>query len=720
MAKLLKLTGALVAILAVLLVLAAVILPLVIDPNDYKDEIAAEVAKHTGRTLNIEGDMALSVFPWLGLEIGRTQLSNAAGFDDPYMARMETVQVRVKLLPLLKKQLEVDTIRLIGLKLNLARDMDGRTNWSDLAEVPAADADRAEGTAAGGGEGGNGLASLAIGGIEVADAQLTWDDKTTATRYEITDLAFTTGAIEPEQAFDLDLNFRASAAQPAIEGRFQLKGNVLLAAGLRAVNVTAASIDIDATGEGVPGQQISLSLASDVTADLDAQTLSLPNLVLETLGMKLSGTVAGTGIMAEEPQFSGTLVVAPFSPRSVIDQLGLALPASRDPVVLGQATASLDWTASPQHFAATSLKASLDDTRFDGTARVDSFDAPAIRFAIKVDGIDLDRYLPPPDAAKDTTEPSAAKETSDHPAAGGGKTAGGGGEEALPLDALRSLNVDGRLEVGKLTAFNLQSSHIVLQIKSDKGLLRLNPLGANLYAGQYQGDITLDVRKDTPRIAVNEKLSSVQAGPLLQDLTGEARIQGIADVTAKLTGSGMSADAIKQTLNGTTSFSFTEGSIQGVNIASLIRKAQAKLKGQPAPVEPLPNQTDFSMMQGTATVSDGMVRNEDLLLQSPLLRMSGKGQVSLPRETIDYTLTTKLVGTLEGQGGKSLEELRGVAIPVRVGGTFSKPTFAPDLGAALSEAAKARLEEKVEEQKQKLQEKLGDELQDKLLKGLFN
>ena len=82
--------------------------------------------------------MALSVFPWLGLDIGQTRLSNAAGFEDPYMARMETVQVRVKLLPLLKKQLQVDTVRLNGLELNLARDKDGRTNWSDLAGEPAA------------------------------------------------------------------------------------------------------------------------------------------------------------------------------------------------------------------------------------------------------------------------------------------------------------------------------------------------------------------------------------------------------------------------------------------------------------------------------------------------------------------------------------------------------------------------------------------------------
>ena len=696
MARLLKLIGALVAILAALVVVAIIVLPLVIDPNDYKEEISAEVARHTGRTLTIEGDMALSVFPWLGLDIGPAQLSNAAGFDVPYMARMKSVQVRVKLLPLLKKQLEVDTVRLNGLELNLARDKDGRTNWADLAGESAADTGKAA-EEAGSEKTGDGLAGLAIGGIEVADARLTWDDRTTATRYEITDLAFTTGAIEPDRAFDLDLDFRVSAVQPAVEGRFHLKGSVLLAAGLRAVDVKAATIDIDATGAGVPGKQVSLTLASDVFVDLDAQTLSLPNLVLETLGLNISGTVAGTRIMADDPQFSGALAVAQFSPRAVIGKLGLAPVATRDARVLEQATAALEWTASPQFFAASSLDLGLDDTRIDGNARIDSFAKPAIRFALKVDRIDLDRYLPP----------EAAEETSGQPAAA--DAAGPRSTEPLPLDTLRSLNLDGRLEVGKLKAFNLQSSNIVVQVKANNGLLRLNPLGASLYAGQYSGDITLDARKDTPRIAIDEKISGVQAGPLLQDLVGEARVQGKADVTAKLSGSGTGADAIKETLNGTTSFSFTEGAVKGVNIAALIRKAQAKLKGQPAPQEQ-PNQTDFSVMQGTATVHNGVVRNDDLLLQSPLLRISGKGQVSLPAETIDYTLTTKLVGSLEGEGGKSQEELKGVSIPVRVGGTFSKPTYVPDLGAALSEAAKARVEEKVEEQKQKLQEKL---------KGLF-
>jgi len=159
-----------------------------------------------------------------------------------------------------------------------------------------------------------------------------------------------------------------------------------------------------------------------------------------------------------------------------------------------------------------------------------------------------------------------------------------------------------------------------------------------------------------------------------------------------------------------------------VNIAALIRKARAALKGQPAPAETGPNQTDFAALTGSVNVSDGLARNDDLLLQSPLLRVAGAGQTSLVDETIDYTLTTKLVGSLEGQGGKGLEDLKGVEIPVKVGGTWSKPSYVPDVAAALSEAAKEKVKEKVdeklEEQKQKIQEKIGDKLGDSL-KGLF-
>ena len=187
---------------------------------------------------------------------------------------------------------------------------------------------------------------------------------------------------------------------------------------------------------------------------------------------------------------------------------------------------------------------------------------------------------------------------------------------------------------------------------------------------------------------------------------------GKADVTAKMKASGVTSVAIRNSLNGNTSFSFADGAVKGVNIAALIRSAQARLKGQAAPDSSQDTQTDFSAMSGSARVTNGLIKNDDFSLQSPLLRLSGAGQVSLPKETIDYTLTTKIIGSLEGQGGKGLSEVRGVAIPVHVGGTFAQPTYTPDLEAALSGVAKDRIDQELDKQKQKLQKKIGDKLLD--------
>jgi AsmA protein len=704
MGKLLKIIFSLLGLLVLLLIVAIVVLPMVIDPNDYKDQITATVKEQTGRTLDIDGDISLSVFPWLGADIGPTRLGNAAGFEPPNMASMEAVEVRIKLIPLLRKKLEVNTVILKGLKLNLAKDAQGRANWDDLVKAADKD-DKAKDEKAE--DKGAGLQDLAIGGIEITDAQLVWDDRAAGSRYEINDLSLTTGEIGPGQAFDLDLGFRLAASEPAIDGKFTLKGEVLVTEGVQGVNITDARIAIDATGQGLPGGKLQVNLGSDVALDLAAGTLSLPQIEINAYNLAMTGTVSGTGVNGDNPQFTGNLRLASFSPRDLIKALGQPVPETADSSALKTADASLDWDASTKHFNAGKVLLHLDDTTVNGTLGVRSFAAPAVTFKLDVDRINVDRYMPPPPPEGE----QAAKQDKATEA----------GE--LPMEALRKLNLDGSISIAEMTAINMKYRDARLQVRAKDGVVRLHPFGASMYQGSYDGDITLDVRQSKPRLSVNEKISGVQAGPLLLDLTGNDRLQGKADVTAKFTGTGITPDELKQSVSGQATFSFSEGAVKGVNIASLIRKAQAALKGQSAPPGDQPDQTDFALLKGTANVTNGLVTNDDLILQSPFLRITGKGQTHLAKETIDYTLTTKLVGSLEGQGGKSLEELKGVSIPVQVGGTYSKPTYKPDISAALSEAAKAKVDEKVEEKKEeikeKIEKKLGDKLGDDLLKGLF-
>ena len=131
-----------------------------------------------------------------------------------------------------------------------------------------------------------------------------------------------------------------------------------------------------------------------------------------------------------------------------------------------------------------------------------------------------------------------------------------------------------------------------------------------------------------------------------------------------------------------------------------------------------PGQTDFTEISASLTMTDGLIKNSDLQAKSPLLRIEGEGNVNLPQDSIDYLVTTKLVSSLEGQGGKGRDELAGVAIPIRVSGPLAKPSYKPDLQAALSEKAKAEFEKKKQEATKKVEEKAKEKL-DGVLKGLF-
>ncbi|MGC9007997.1 MAG: AsmA-like C-terminal region-containing protein, partial [Halothiobacillaceae bacterium] len=138
----------------------------------------------------------------------------------------------------------------------------------------------------------------------------------------------------------------------------------------------------------------------------------------------------------------------------------------------------------------------------------------------------------------------------------------------------------------------------------------------------------------------------------------------------------------------------------GVNIGQLLRRADAALKGQPAP-PPEPVQTDFTELSGSATIANGVINNPDLDGKSPLLRVQGAGTIDLPRGGIDYGLTVTVVQTATGQAGKELANLRGVPIPLKISGSLSDPSYSVDLGKVVEERAKKEVEKRVGEELQK-------------------
>ena len=694
MKKLLKIVAWLLGALVALAVVAAVVIPLVFDPNDYRDEISAAVKKQTGRDLKIEGQLKLSLFPWLGVEMGAMQLSNAKGFGPQPFARIEGVDVKVKLLPLLHKQVEMDKVVLRGLELNLGRRADGSSNWDDLtSRQPSAAAEpktapKKKDEAA---QPGMALGGLAVGGLELRDAKVTWDDRVSGGRYAIDHFNLISGAVALKQPFDIQLDFDVASNQPELRGHVQFRSRVTLDLNDQNYRLDTTTLSSDLQGKLLPGGKLAAKLQANVVADLKAQTLQVDGLRLDTMGIALDGSVRGSRII-DAPQFSGTLKSNEFVPQDLIAQLAIKLPEMADPSALTKASLAFAFDAGLDSVAVKDLQVRVDDTKLTGSASVHNFKRPALRYDLSVDQVDADRYLPPP-PPKDAPKATPA-------------TAAAGGATQLPLAQLRALDVQGEAKVGKLKVMNLRSTDIHATLNAKGGVIHLYPVGAKLYDGSYDGNLTLDVRGAEPVSSMDEKLAGVQAGPLLKDFMGKDYVTGKGSVSAKLTARGIDPMAARKSLNGNVAFKFENGAVNGINLAQLIRNAYASYKKQPAPKDEV-KQTDFAAITGTATIKDGLVTNKDLDAKSPLFRVAGKGTANLVSEAIDYRVSAAIVGTLEGQGGKELDDLKGLTVPVHIGGTFRDPKFNVELGELLDAKAK----QKIDVEKKKAQEQVNKKIE---------
>ncbi|MEN8169171.1 MAG: AsmA family protein [Pseudomonadota bacterium] len=709
MKRIMKIIFGLFGALLLLLIVAAVGATLFIDPNDYRDTIAAKVQEQTGRELDIEGEIKLSLFPWLGLELGAMQMGNARGFADKPFARIEAAEARVKLLPLLKLQTQIDTVLLRGLVLNLHRRSDGVSNWDDLAkagEKPVAEP-RAEkpSSEADGEKLEQMLAALAIGGIALEEANIEWRDDLSKQRFSLKHFNFSAGAIRIGEAIPLKLSTELLSSAPEINGSLDFSGDVTADPFAQRYRAQGMKLSTVLNGKGIPGAKLEATLGGDAAVDLATQQANLQGFTLNAMGVELKLTVAGKQII-DKPSFSGELVSNEFVPRQLLSQLDITLPEMADPSVMGKAKLSTRFEGGLDQVALNGLSLQLDDTTFGGKASVGNFAAPVIRYTLNLDEIDVDRYLPPPSDKPAAEEKVAPK----------GATTAAATE--LPLELMRSLDIDGSFTVGKVKVMNLHSDTIVATLKAKKGKFRLHPLSANLYKGGYSGNIGLDVRGKKAKLSLDEKLSGVQSGPLLKDFMGKEYVTGEASVAAKMTASGLDQMEIRRTLNGNGSFKFANGKVNGVNIGQLIRNAYALYKKQPMPKKE-EKSTDFANLSGSFTVTNGVLNTKDLSALSPLFQIAGKGSVNLVKERLDLRLNTTILHDAGDVASGGVAELKGEKIPVTVKGSFSDPKFGVDVASIFEAKASAEVEKKKAEVKKEVDKQIETEKK-KLEKDLEN
>ncbi len=724
--RILKWAGLGVGMLIGLFLVTIVLVVLFVDPNDYKDDIERLVEQQTGRQLTLDGDLKLSVFPWLALEFGPASLSDAPGFGDEPFVALQHARLSVRLWPLLGGRVEIGSVTLEGMNVRLVTDADGRNNWADLTASAPDDAPRADAEP---------LSVPTIAGLEIRDSAISLEDRRDNSRIGVRELKLETDALASGKPFDLKSSFLLEAS-PELSARTEIAARVtpdvehnlytlvkpvitatLLGAGFPqtgqplALHAASATLDVGHEqhtldellletswhGEGLPEAGVPVTLkASELKADLAAQTLALLGLEVDAAGAKVNGTLAGEEIL-DAPKFTGQLAFAPIELREWLPKLGVELPVTRDPKAFASLafTAKVALTPSSAEFADLVLK--LDDTTAKGTLGVADFDSQAVRFNLAVDRIDADRYLAPEEEAKNAAE-TQMSETIE-----------------IPVEMLRQLNVRGTLELGEAIFAGIKFTRLKLGVSARDGDVRFNPAEASLYGGQYRGDVGIAAASDVARITVDQQLSNVDFAPLFRDVFDTNRLSGKGSFKSKLAASGRDTDALLKSLDGTLDFGVKDGALEGADLWYEIRRARAVLRQQAIPVRTGPEHTAFTVLEGSGTVQNGVVQSNDITIAMQYMRVAGKATIDLPKSEIDSRLdATVLRIPAEGVDTAGMQELVNAKVPIRITGPLASPKVLPDVEGYLKNEVKQRLEK----EKDKVEEKLRDRLQDRLRKAL--
>jgi AsmA protein len=617
----------------VLIVSALLIIPFFVDVEQYKPRIEKEVSKATGRPFTMGGDLGLSLFPWAGFSLSDLHLGNVPDSAEKDMVSVRSFEVRVKLLPLLSRDVQVKRFVLEEPRIVLEMGKDGRGNWEGIgkpSEEAVARPRKEEPTE----DTGLPIKSLAVHEFAIKNGSLLWIDHMSGQRKEMSEMSLTL----QDLSFDRPIGLALSAL---VDGKpLSVKGEI----GPVGKDPGKGTVPLDIAIEAL--KQVQMGLKGEI---IDPATLLKFNVAVD---------------------------VSPFSPRKLVAALGETFPVeTADPKALDRIAFRVKLKGDPENITLSDGALDLDESKMTFSAKARQFSKPNVAFDLKLDEIDVDRYLPPASKEKPGEEKKA--ETS---VPKGKKT------DYTPL---RKLVLEGVVRVGKVKAMGAKIQDVHMKVIGRNGRFNLDPVTLNLYEGSLSSKGVLDVRKDVPTTTINFSAEGIQVGPLLTDVLETDFLEGTAKAEVGVTMKGDDPERIKRTLNGEGDFFFNDGAIVGVDLTGMVQNVKATFglaeKGAKPP------RTDFSELHMPFTIKKGVVNTPGTSMTSPLVRLLALGDANLVQETLDFRVEPKFVGTLKGQGDAT--QRSGVMVPVLVTGTFSSPKFRPDLQGMITKGLEEGLPE---------------------------
>ncbi|MCF8056299.1 MAG: AsmA family protein [Desulfocapsa sp.] len=723
--------GGIVLACVVVFVGLMLVLPLVLDPNDYKGKITDIVYDKSGYRLEIPGDIKLQITPGLDVlfTLGQIRVQSGPDFPDTPLLSSEEARVELSLMPLLReKRLAIQGLSLHGVYCNLMRNKAGKENWKNSAGAATSSGDGAQvntdsASQAPTAEKDKKGPSLELGALDVSRITVRFEDQQAGKRFELKDFSVQTNHVQDGKPFHLQSKFSLISSgkdNSALSAVNTLESDVTLALAANTVQLDKLQLVSQISGFGVQETEVQLGL--DAFLDLAEKNAKIKTLSLRSGKMVIQAMAEVTDF--SNPIFHGSLQISDFSLREFLEQNKISQPDWKEDSALRQIGFSCTFEGDKKRIAVSDMEALFDGAHAKGSFILLDPAHPAYDFQMHVDRLDLDRYK---SRSRKSEVPVAQNKAKAVQAAGSGNTQQTSLQPLFPVETLKGLQFQLSLDADSMKVSGAELSKVALQAQGKNGLLELKPFRAELYKGSIAVEATLDVRGDLPQLQIKKDLKGVQAGPLLKDMTGKEELSGTAVLSLQLTTKGNTREQLTRNANGKMNFTFADGVIKKLHLLQVVRQAKAIYEGGRVVESAAEEPTGFANISGSGVIRNGVLNNNDLRAESDLMKVTGSGKVDFGDEYVDYLLNITLLRGLDRNEKTGRTDYSKFVIPYRIQGKFSNLKEEADVTGLLKSAAQGLLMDELQKQlnKEGGGTKSGEkknstqELLEQGLKGLF-
>lgn len=621
-----------------------VALPFIIPVDYIFKQVTQSVEQTTGRTLEIKGDKTLSVFPKLKLELNDVAFSNFKQGSQPNMAAMDQLAIHIPYLSVLTGDIKLEKFVINNPSILLEKMPNGDVNWQ-LVKTTGAQDENSTSSQQGASQGLPEGLDIQLGEVAIYGGSFTFIDHQNNTSQKVT---------------DLDLAIKL----PSLKKELKVEG---------AVTYMAEKFELDIT-LNTPEK---LLLGQDFTLKtlLDSRLVAL----------NFDGLVA-----KQMTDFSGKLDVTGDSIKALAKWQNQALTAKDNAFNKFSIVSEMRFVG--QELNLSKLDASLDELAIKGSAKLALTNVPKITANVDLGMLNVNPYLPESiDVPEESTDQTTQTSSEPQPIVWD--------DSKIDLSALNSVNADIKIAATGFQFKEIKLGETKLSLKLNNGTAQLGLDKFKAYEGDGAGQIVLVAKRAPYKMNTSFSFEGIQAEPLLSDAVGFDKLMGKGELTIALNTQGQSQKEFVNALHGAIGFGFKDGAVKGANIAAMVRSAEQLINGGGLDAKGLEKgfdnaeKTDFSALTGNFQFVDGVSKQNDLSLKSPLIRVSGNGDIDLPATKINYRLVTGIVDSIEGQGTQ--DQSTGFKIPIRIKGPFHDVQVKPDIGDAAKDKAKDKIKDKL-------------------------